>query len=286
MKSRSSTFLPVVVAAFLAVAVPLGAEGPARRFHGPDGELLPFQSDEEVLDFLKTAKVVDRKEVGSGVSGTLRVLLERDGVRAHAAFRTVEVRRPKVELGKKILYGFHDSYRYEVAAYELARLLGLDNVPPAVLRRIGGVYGSLQIWIEDAMTEGERERRQIFPPDYDDFYRQKHVMRLFDRLIYNFDRNQGNILIDRNWRLWLIDHTRSFNNSADVAGIGSVTVCEREFWERLQALDEEVLRERLGPYLSHRQIRSLVKRREKAIAYVTGLIDQLGRDAVIFERAS
>lgn len=286
MRLLPSRLLRWVLAVLLAAALPAGAEEPARRFRGPDGELLPFTSDEEVLDFLRTADVVAKEEIGSGVSGTLKVLLERDGVRAHAAFRSVEMRKPRVELGKKTILSFHDSYRYEVAAYELARLLGLDNVPPVVLRRMSGVDGSLQLWIENAMTEGERESRQIFPPDYDAFYRQKHVMRLFDRLIYNFDRNQGNILIDRDWRLWMIDHTRSFNSSVDMVGIKSVTVCDRELWERLQALDEEVLRERLGPYLSHRQLRSLVKRREKAIVYVTGLIDQFGLDAVIFERAS
>jgi len=36
------------------------------------------------------------------------------------------------------------------------------------------------------------------------------VVRLFDQLIYNTDRNLGNLLIDKSWRLWMIDHTRAF----------------------------------------------------------------------------
>jgi hypothetical protein len=33
-------------------------------------------------------------------------------------------------------------------------------------------------------------------------------MRAFDQLIYNTDRNLGNLLIDGDWRIWMIDHTR------------------------------------------------------------------------------
>ncbi len=286
MRFRPSRALPWVLAALLTAAVPLGAEEPARRFRGPDGELLPFTDDEEVLDFLAHAEIVAAEEVPGGVNGTLKVLLERDGVRAHAAFRSVEMRKDRVELGGRTIVGFHDSYRYEVAAYELARLLGLTNVPPVILRRIDGTDGSLQIWIEDVMTEGDRDREELLAPDHETWYRQKHLMRLFDRLIYNFDRNKGNILIDRDWRLWMIDHTRSFNTAVDVSGIRSVTVCERHFWERLRSLDEEELRERLGPYLTRRELRAFTKRRLKAIVHVTSLIDRFGHDAVIYERAS
>jgi hypothetical protein len=287
---RSISSLKSCVLGVLAVwtVLPLAAMGEEDplRFRGPDGELLPFTDEAEVLDFLTHAGVVSAEEVEGGTSRTLKVLLEQDGVSAYAAFRFVDRRKAKAQLGKKRLLGFHDSYRYEVAAYVFSRLLGLDSVPPAVLRRLDGAEGSIQIWIEEAMTETRRSREQKSPPDSETWAQQRHTMRLFDRLIYNYDRNTGNILIDvlpdGNWRLWMIDHTRSFSTAVDVDGINSVTLCDRGLWERLRALEETELRERLDPYLTSRQIRAVLKRRLKVIAYVEALIDLSGAGAVIF----
>ena len=39
---------------------------------------------------------------------------------------------------------------------------------------------------------------------------QLQVVRVFDELIQNRDRNQGNILWTSDWKMWLIDHTRAF----------------------------------------------------------------------------
>lgn len=41
-----------------------------------------------------------------------------------------------------------DYYMFERAAYVLARMLGLDNVPPTVIRRFGRNRASLQMWGE------------------------------------------------------------------------------------------------------------------------------------------
>ena len=45
---------------------------------------------------------------------------------------------------------------------------------------------------------------------------QLHILRVFDELIANTDRNQGNMLIDSRWKLWLIDHSRAFRTSSDL----------------------------------------------------------------------
>ena len=36
------------------------------------------------------------------------------------------------------------------------------------------------------------------------------LVRVFDQLIGNIDRNVGNLLITSDWRIWAIDHTRAF----------------------------------------------------------------------------
>ena len=93
------------------------------------------------------------------------MLLEKDGIRADAIFRDVHEERAGADHGggKADLF-FRDDYIFEPAAYELARLLGLDNVPPATLRKLHGKKGSVQIWVENSMTEKKRIQDKVEPP--------------------------------------------------------------------------------------------------------------------------
>ena len=115
---------------------------------GPDGAPLPFQSPDDLKMFLETADVVNSEAIGVGINSFRKVLLRQDGVRAHAIFRDVDVQKRTARVGDRNFLFFSDSYRHECAAYELALLLGFDNLPPAVLRRIRGDPGSLQLWLE------------------------------------------------------------------------------------------------------------------------------------------
>ena len=248
------------------------------RFSGPEGKLLPFAADAAAVEFLATAEVVSSRELPGGTNRTLQVLLEKDGVRAHAAFRTVDRRIERAVVGDRVVIRFEDNHRFEVAAYELSRLLGMSEIPPTVLRRIDGEDGSLQLWIEGATTELDRRHRGE-PEVTGPYFRRQQVMRLFDRLIDNFDRNLGNLLIDGAGHLWLIDHTRSFRLTAEVEAIGTVTQCERRFYDRLEALDLETLREHLDPYLDRPQIRFLWRRRAKVLEHCDALAEQFGEAA-------
>ena len=86
----------------------------------------------------------------------------------------------------------------------------MDNVPHTVQRRIGHRKGSMQLWIENAMTDKSRRRRNLKAPDQRRRALEKQLMYLLDNLMFNDDRNQGNILYDSEWKLWMIDHTRAF----------------------------------------------------------------------------
>ena len=65
-------------------------------------------------------------------------------------------------------------------------------------------------WTTSGWTSGRGSRRSSPSPTPRAWNRQMWVVRLFDQLIYNTDRNLGNLLIDKDWRLWMIDHTRAF----------------------------------------------------------------------------
>jgi len=264
-------------------AAPLSAQ---RVWLGPDGAPLPFQTDEKILKFLKTAKICSTDPIPIGVADPRRVLLEKDGVQAHATFKEdVDYRQERVRLSDgSYIIELRDYYTYEYAAYEMSHLLGLDNVPPTVIRRVDRNVGSLQIWVEASMTELERREQGLRVPDLVSWIRQVLSMYLFDNLIGNLDRNLGDVVIDSAWKLWTIDHSSSFAVRFEPRNMEDIVVCERGVWERLQALDENQIDERLGDALTGRQISAMLDRRDILVAHIQALIDQRTEDAVIYDR--
>jgi hypothetical protein len=189
------------------------------------GNPLPVDTEEEVLEFLRTAKIVSKAKLGEGTNKSKRkIVLEKDGVRCNAVLRT----------GYKVVAsgdsGFVDSYLSEVAAYELSRLLGFDNVPP-VVRRKGG---SIQIWIENARTVRSILENDELPYADEWVEQQRQIMIAFDNLIANTDRNPGNVLIDDKDKVWFIDHTRSFAGQEELRQPEAITGFDRQLWQNLQ----------------------------------------------------
>ena len=118
-----------------AAGVPLesnrpGAEPNVRIWIGPSGDPLPFKTNAEIEEFLRTAKVVKIEEIPVGVTDPRKVWLEKDGVLAKACFRDVDIFEKKAVLPKKgVRKNWRDCCMFECAAYELAKLLGLNNIP-------------------------------------------------------------------------------------------------------------------------------------------------------------
>ncbi len=264
-------------------AQPHAAQPQAGRWRGPDGDFLPFSTESEIVDFLRKAEVVKKKEIPQGINKPLKVRLRRDDVEANAIFRIVNVRRARHSSGGEVYLDFHDSYAYECAAFELSLLLGIDNVPPCVPRKLFGNHGTIQLWVEDAMTEEKRRRTKAKAPSSIDWVRQQQEMRIFDGLIFNFDRNQGNMLIDREWKLWFIDHTRSFHQSDKVRKLERIIWCDRGVWEKLQALDREVLDQRIGDFVEAERIKYVLERRDVLVAHLGKRIADYGETAVIYD---
>ncbi len=249
----------------------------------PEGRTLPFDTDDELLDFLRTASIVERRTLGSGTTNPQKLLLEKDGVRAHAIFHDVHVIKTGAQRhnGRSMLH-FRDHYLNNVAAYELSRLLGIVGVPPTVVRSVGGVRGSVQAWVEDAMTEAQRRARSLKPPSESQAVQRSWDMWVFDNLINNIDRNQGNMLYDPEWNLWLIDHTRAFSREVRLPDPGRIIRVSRRLWARLHALDEAETRSRLGDLVGRPGVGALFQRREELIALIQDRIDQRGAQSTLF----
>ena len=250
----------------------------------------PELSHAEIERFLLDGKIVEEKEIGEGVTRPSKVVLERDGRRRKAAFKTVDVHRTGLTHfeGGLAESNFTDSYRYDRAAYLLDRHLGLDMVPVTVLRRVGSREGALVDWVEDAIDEEERRERNLEPPDAEALQRQREAMYVFDALIYNTDRNQGNQLFTlEDWRLHLIDHTRAFRQQSEIPKRleGHRMHPTRTLYERLLELDAAGLSDLFGDLLTKPRVKALLARRDRIVERIERDRQSLGDEVVFMEAA-
>lgn len=250
---------------------------------------------EELERFLSSARVVEVSVIGMGINDTRKLVLREGDRTMKAVFRNVEVYQPVRKDRNGMTLNFRDSAQFEVAAYKLSRLLGLLAVPPTVVRRFrsedfenGGDFrslgrrrGTVQAWVDNATTEGQRRRKGSQPPEYRSWGDQFRLMSLFDNLIANSDRNAGNILIDSDWRVWFIDATRSFRTISWLPTPDRIQTCDRRLWVRLNQITESELTEELESVLSGAEIRCLVRRLEALRELVGELIDRYGEAAVL-----
>jgi hypothetical protein len=256
--------------------------GPAHVWTDQSGAQLPFKTTDEIEQVLLTASPVSA-EVIKATTNPLKVVLEKDNYRLNAIFRSHEETDnpgPAPGAEKKIRY-FRDSSQSEISAYILNRMLGMNNIPPTVFRTLNGKKGTLQLWAEGVMSDDDRAAKKMLPPEALPWNRQMWDMQVFDNLINNIDRNQTNILIDSNWQLILIDHTRSFAMDDTLFNPEKVIHCSRGLWHALRHLDEAEARKRLSPYLRSAEINALFARKQKLIQLIKGLIDRNGEENVL-----
>jgi hypothetical protein len=250
---------------------------PSPIWVGPDGEPLPFTDDASVVEFLRTARVVETKTIPQGINQPERLVLEKDGVRARAAFRVADIERKDAQVGDRFFLRFRDSCHHEPAAYALAQALGIRSIPPTTQRRLQGRSGSIQLWIE-----GARDTVGFKPRDVSGWIRQVWDKDLFDNLILNIDRNSGNMLVGPEERLWLIDHTRAFQPVPELLDPEALRRVNREAWTHILALTEEDMKEMLGTCLDAGQLGALAKRRDLLVEHVERLVAERGEDLVFY----
>jgi len=240
----------------------------------------PALTDQQMETFLRKARIVRTRPASKGTTGSLRTTLS-DGVITHDAHvQTVDITQDRFEGTRGMEFNFRDSWKLNVAAYLLDRQIGLNMVPVSVPRLWGTTEAAYTWWVDDVMMdEGERLKRKLTPPDVHRFNEQMWLGRVFDQLIYNVDRNLGNLLIGNDWRVWPIDHTRSFRRMSTLRRPENVTNCDRQVLERMRQLERTSLKTLLRDYLSDFEIRDLLARRDAIVK----LLDSLGPTA-LFDR--
>jgi hypothetical protein len=271
--------------AVFAVAALAGAAAgqPSSAGHTP-----PQWSDAEQEQFLLHAKIVRTRGVSTGITGTLRATLD-DGTLVHdASIQTVNISKPSFQTALGTELNFRDSYKYNVAAYRLDRLLNLRMVPVSVERRVQGKTGAVTWWVDNVqMMEKERYQKKIDAPNPEEWNDQMYQVRVFNELVYNTDANLGNLLITDDWKLRLIDFTRAFRLYKRLREPENLKNCrlDRRVYGGLRALNEQTLAERLGDVLRPNEIEGLLARRDVILAHFDQQIAQQGESSVICDQA-
>jgi len=235
--------------------------------------------------FLRKARVTRMTEAPIGVTQPLEVTLELDGVTHKAVFKDIDIDKPGATQMSNGTFevAFQDSWRTEVAAYEIDTIIGLGMVPATVERRIKGKVGSIQWWVESMMSEAKRLEQGVHAPDIDAWNKKIYKMRLFDKLIYNVDRHMNNILVTADFDLRLIDHSRAFRPFDDLKDPDDLTMFSRQLLSGLEKLEFNDLKSRLKKYLRDGQIRSMLKRRDAILALVKERVAKEGEAAVLYD---
>ena len=239
-------------------------------------------------EFLQNAEVVEQEQMVSreAVTSPWVLILEKDGVRQKALWKNAE----------GLMKGFLENWKWEIAAYRLDKHLELNMIPPTVEKRFRGNRGSCQMWIDAKMSLKEKMEKNIDTPSYKVFpwNRALFLQRAFDNLIANEDRHQNQYLITEDWRMILIDHSRTFRTSKKFTtrliysekGKESKYLMKelpRAFYEKLKALNQKVILEVVGEYLTDKEIEAVLMRRDLMVQWIEDRIKQFWEDKVIYD---
>lgn len=235
------------------------ASGSARIWEG---------RNEEFEAYIRTAPIERFEDVPIGVTKPKRAYLKGNGLVASVAWKLLPPGRQK---------GYWESYKAEIAAYELDKLLGMGMVPVTVEKEWKGDRAAAVLWLSPIHSWTEMQLK----PKPEKWNRQATLMKMFDNLICNKDRNLGNLLVDDEWNLFLIDHSRAFITDKDLPV--AMKRIDREVWERMLALDEPTLEAAIGKWLDGRSIRALLARRDKMKIAIDTLVKN-SSEAAVFVR--
>jgi hypothetical protein len=242
---------------------------------------------EEIEEFLKSAEITRAEEVGEGVTAPWRVYLKKGEEELSACWKNPE----------GVQKGHLEGWQYEIAAYRLDKLLGLNMIPPTVEREFEGQKGSFQLWVLTEFSLLDVMEQGIPLPDKNPeatvFNRGKYLTRAFDSLIANEDRTQQNIRYTKDWRTILIDHSRSFRSKKKYrkkllyGKNGSkekqlFRQLPRTFVEKVKALDFDKIKKAAGPYLTDDEISAVLDRKKLLLAEIKEMIEEMGQDNVLY----
>jgi len=248
-------------------ALVFGRPGPSAQTPAPTNAKVWLERPADYEAYLKSAEVVKLEDLKVGVTKPRKAELAPGGLAAAFAWKALRPGRYE---------GYWESYKSEIAAYELDKLLHLGMVPPTVERKVKGELGAAVLWISPTSSfkdlggvpglQGVKGPPAAQIPSWTI---QLTKAKMFDNLIANIDPNLGNWLVDPAWNIVLIDHTRAFTASKDL--YHKLVAVDAELWDKMKALDEPALTTALGEWIGKGEIKAILQRRDKMQAVIDKL---------------
>jgi len=273
---RVSCAAAVVVICFWYTAAAVGAQS--------SGAAAPAAlTCAEIETFLKSAKIGRTRDIPVGVTTPQRATLEKGDLKHDAAIQTADIHQPSYTTQKGTELNFRDTWKFNVAGYELAKMLSLNMVAPYVERRYSGGPAALSWWVNDAMMERDRVQKKLTPPDIARWNDEMQAARLFRELIGDYDFNQTNTLITKDWHVWLIDFTRAFRLTKTLQYPDQVSRADRTFLANLRALNRDAMRAKLGKWLENNLIDAVLARRDVLVGILDKHAAAKGEAAVLYD---
>ena len=247
----------------------------------------PPLTTDQIKQFLETAEIVGTKGSEKGVTHPWRLTLKNGSLTHDASFQATDEHKTQMKHSNgQVEFNFVDSYKYNIAAYRLAELLGLqDMVPVYVERKWKGQVGSLSWWLPVKMDEADRVEKHILAPDTDRWNKQMYRVRVFDELVYDTDANLTNVLIGEDWTIWRVDFTRAFRSIKDIHSTKNLVKCDHQLFDKMKALTADEVAEKTKNYLTKDEVKALMARRDKIVAAFQNMIAQKGEADVLYEYA-
>lgn len=159
---------------------------------------------------------------------------------------------------------------YEVAAYRLAKIFGIDGIPVATFRRVNGMYGSIQGHVKES---GRPQNQMINPLEgnaHPTLVRSVADLFIFDFIIRNIERSDLNIIFD-GLKVWGLDNgvsfipqaNSAFNRPLDQSWVDSVNLA---FAQGLRATTPGMIRNQLNGLMKPQQIEEVIQRHRQILA--------------------
>jgi Phosphatidylinositol 3- and 4-kinase len=232
----------------------------------PDSAKIWEGREAQFEEFLRTATVLKIEAIPIGVTKPQRAYVEPGGLCESFAWKV---------LPPGIHKGFWDSYKSEVAAYELDKVLGLGMVPVTVERRIKSDTGAAVLWLKGVRSWEEALRA----PKAASWNRNVVRMKMWDNLVGNSDRNKGNILVDHAGNFFFIDHSRAFTTEKKL--YQKLENIDMELWNRMLALDVDTVKAAIGKWVGKGEIKAVLQRRDKMKKEIDAILAARGDAAVL-----
>jgi len=229
----------------------------------------------ELENFLRNAYIsnIERGKI-PGRTDAWRITLEDGKMMRQGIFKIVDYRRP---------YPIGESYAYELAAYELDKLLDFNRIPPVIEKEIEGTTGSLQIILEDCIPLETLQSRKMEPPDPEAFQNSLEEINVFENLVLCSRFDLGDVLIhQQTWKVCRVDFSEAFSPTPELIPSQEITRCSKKLYQKLQKLSDEVIEAQLKNYLNDEEMSALFSRKTLIIKTLKKLIEEKGEEVVLF----